>query len=123
MADDGVVVSIPMSRALVWASSITSRLVAAVCNSNSKLDTREVKKLKGISEKIAMPRPQAVAIRASAIPPVTACTANSSFPRKLKERISPVMVPNRPSKGQGYQRVHHNEEAACTFDFDTSDDL
>ena len=59
-----MVVSIPTpSRALVWASSITSRLVAAVCNSNSKLDTREVKKLKGISEKIAIPSHKHLRVR------------------------------------------------------------
>ena len=100
-----VVSPIPTSRALVWASSITSKFVAAVCNSNSKLDTREVKKLKGISEKMAMPRPQAVAMSASAIPPVTAYTASSSFPKKLKERIRPVMVPNNPSKGASVTSV------------------
>src|SRR5437763_6717868 len=84
---------------------MTSRFVAAVCNSNSKLDTREVKKLNGTSEKMAMPRPQAVAISASAIPPVTACTASSSLPRKLNERIRPVIVPKRPSKGANVTSV------------------
>src|SRR6266436_4150127 len=54
---------------------------------------------------MAIPRPQAVAISASAIPPVTACTASSSFPRKLNERISPVIVPNRPSNGASVTRV------------------
>ena len=37
-----------LARRCVCASNITSRFVAAVCSSNSKLDTREVKKLKGI---------------------------------------------------------------------------
>src|ERR1043165_3813278 len=72
VADEGVLLSIATCFSAVWAWSMTSKLVAAVCNSNSKLDTREVKKLKGIKAKMAMPRPQAVAISASAIPPVTA---------------------------------------------------
>src|SRR5215472_8584169 len=105
VADEGVLLSIATCRSAVWAWSITSKFVAAVCNSNSKLDTREVKKLNGISAKMAMPRPHAVAMSASAIPPVTACTANSSFPRKLNERISPVIVPNRPSNGARVTRV------------------
>src|ERR1043166_7128152 len=103
VADEGVALSILTPRrsagSAVWAWSITSRFVAAVCSSNSKLDTREVKKLNGMSEKMAMPRPHAVAMSASAIPPVTACTANSSLPRKLNDRINPVTVPNKPSNG------------------------
>ena len=59
----------------------------------------------GIKAKIAMPRPHAVAISASAIPPVTAWTASSSLPRKLNERIRPVIVPNRPSNGASVTSV------------------
>src|SRR6184192_1004277 len=110
VADEGVVLSIATCRSAPWAWSITSKLVAAVCNSNSKLDTREVKKLNGINAKMAIPRPQAVAISASAIPPVTACTASSSLPKKLKDLIRPVIVPNRPSNGAKVRSEEHTSE-------------
>src|SRR5215813_4717146 len=54
VADDGVLLSIATCFSAVWAWSITSKFVAAVCNSNSKLDTRDVKKLNGINAKMAI---------------------------------------------------------------------
>src|SRR5256885_17196437 len=99
VADEGVRLSIATCLSAVWAWSITSKLVAAVCNSNSKLDTREVKKLNGINAKIAIPRPHAVAISASAIPPVTAFSGESLFPKKMNDLVRPGRVPHKPSNG------------------------
>ncbi len=61
---------------------------------------------------------------ASAIPPVTACTASSSLPRKLKERIRPVIVPRQTEqRRQRDERIHDDEEAAGAFDLDAGGDL
>jgi hypothetical protein len=46
-----------------------------------------------------MPRPHAVAISASPMPPVTAVTESSVLPMLRNARINPVTVPSRPSSG------------------------
>ena len=48
---------------------------------------------------MAMPRPNAVAMSASAMPPVIAPGALSSPPISENEPIMPVTVPSRPSSG------------------------
>ena len=109
---------------LLCASNITSRFVAAVCSSNSKLDTREVKKLNGISAKIAMPRPHAVAMSASAIPPVTA-VHRQFFVAEEAERLHQTGDRSQQTeqRRERDQRVHDHEEPAGALDFDTGGDL
>ncbi len=55
------------------------------------------KKLNGNKQRIAVLKPQAVAISASAIPPLTFTAASSSCPTKLNERMIPVTVPSNPN--------------------------
>ena len=84
---------------------MTSMFVAAVSNSYCSCATFELNTLNGISEKIAIPRPHAVAISASPMPPVTATTDNSALPTLRKARISPVTVPSRPRSGASVTSV------------------
>ena len=61
--------------------------------------------LKGSSDVMAMPRPKAVAMSASAMPPVIAPGAPRSPPMSENEPIMPVTVPSRPSRGANVMTV------------------
>ena len=67
---------------------------------------------------MAMERPQAVAMRASAMPPETLVAASCSSPTKVKERMMPVTVPRRPRSGARVMRVPEDPlEAFAAFEF------
>src|SRR6266403_182324 len=70
----------------------------------------------------AMNRPTAVAIRASATPPVTPRGSTSpSAPNSLKARTMPVIVPSRPRRGAAVtvvSRIHPPDRPLPILDDD-----
>jgi hypothetical protein len=60
------------------------------------------------NDTIAIPNPQAVAIRASAMPPLTLAGASWSSPTKWKECMIPVTVPRMPGDGARVISVAHS---------------
>src|SRR5579863_6273651 len=67
--------------------------------------TRLFRPLKNTRPRMATNRPAAVAINASATPPVTLVGAVSAAPSTLKASKMPTMVPNRPSSGPSVTMV------------------
>ena len=80
--------------------------------------------MNGISAKMAMPSPQAVAINASPMPPVTAETESSALPMLRNARIKPGhRAEQAEQRRERDQRVHDGEKTSGALEFDAGGKL
>ena len=124
VADEGVVLSIATCRSAVWAWSITSKFVAAVCNSNSKLDTRDVKKLNGNQSedgdaKTARRGDKRFGDTASH------CLHRQLFVSEKAERTDQPSdrAQQTEQRRESHKRIHDHQESSGAFDLDACGNL